>query len=98
MEGSKRYDGITVLERVTTDKQILLILRDNISTIIYNIKQKVHVYVFLSQTMNGNDLKFSHVILYAIPRSTVLFSIFNFQVFQLSPFPKSFTSFKLEIY
>ena len=33
--------------------------------------------------MDGSDLKFAHVILCAIPRSTVLFSILNFQVFHL---------------
>ena len=51
-----------------------------------------------SQTEIGSDLKFAHVVLYVVRRSTVLFSIFNFQVFQLSPFPKSHTSFKLESY
>ena len=62
---------------------------------IYNIKQKVHVHVCLFQELLpkgkqvGSDLKFAYVILYAILRSTVLFPIFNFQVFQLSPLPKS---------
>ena len=51
-----------------------------------------------SQTVNGSDLKFAHVVLCAVRRSTVLFSIFNFQVFQLSTFPISHTSFKLESY
>ena len=49
-----------------------------------------------SQTVNGSDLKFLHLILYASLRSAVLFSIFNFQVFQLPPFPKSYASFKLD--
>ena len=31
-----------------------------------------------SQTVNGSDLKFAHVILWAILRSTLLFSIFKF--------------------
>ena len=35
-----------------------------------------------SQTVNVIDLKFAHVILCAIRRSTVLFSNFNFQVLQ----------------
>ena len=52
----------------------------------------MHVYVCpknSSQTVDSSDLKFVRVIHYAIRRSAVLFSIFNFQVFQLSAFPKS---------
>ena len=33
--------------------------------------------------MNGSDLKFAHVILCDIRRSSVLFSIFNFQISNL---------------
>ena len=40
------------------------------------------------EVVNGSYLKFAHVILYAILRSTVLFLVFNFQVFQLYAFPK----------
>ena len=37
-----------------------------------------------SKTVIGSDLKFARVILYAILRQA---AIFNFQLFQLSPFP-----------
>ena len=43
---------------------------------VCNVKQKVPVCDCLSQTVIGSDLKFAHVILDAIRRSTVLFSIF----------------------
>ena len=36
-----------------------------------------------SQTVNGSDLKFAHVVLNAIRRSTVLFSTFEFSNFHL---------------
>ena len=38
-----------------------------------------------SRTVNGSDLKFAQVMFYAILRSTVLFSIFNFQGSNPSP-------------
>ena len=53
--------------------------------IIYNIKQK---YMCMSVCLKnsskmviGSDLKFAHVILNAIRRSTALLSIFNFYLF-----------------
>ena len=36
-----------------------------------------------SQTVNGSDLKFAHIILCATNRSTVLFSTFKFSNFHL---------------